>query len=748
MFQDISITFSPIGPWPFLVGAASAVLALTLWAYSRRLRGTSGRWRWFALSLRLLALLLCLMAALRPTVLLKEKKRQPASLVFMIDSSTSMLMADEVRGKTRWQVGKEALDQAREFAKGLGPDLDVKYYRFDATVSEPKEGDLTAEPKGHETDLGTAMQDVQKRQKGVSKRIARMVVLSDFASNNGVNPLVAARQLKMQGVPVVTVGLGTENAGAASRDIKFRDIVTNPIVFVKNKLDVRGTVLARGFAGQTLDVELFVEGQSAAVAQTKVKVPETGDVIPITGVKYIPQTPGEKRITLKVAQHDGELVLSNNEISTFVTVVSGGLNVLYLQGSNPNWEYKYLMRSIGTSPDVLVEGVVIRRPAQRDSSEVPDAVFAPGRYNVYIFGDLAADYLTTTQHNLLVDAVMKGAGFMMLGGHASFGAGGWADTKLVDILPVAINGGDGQLEPPEGIKFTPNAKGLDSFVLQVGVNRNETEKIWALMPPILGANRFGEPKHGANILATTPGLNPEPLMLSQELGRNGRVLAYGGDTWVWARSLAEEGRLAHRKFWRQLIFWLSHKENDGDNQVKLKVEPRRIGVGEKIELSATARDSKGAALPNVRYETKIAREGGDKSSTPVELLNQGDEAKGSVYATENMGQPGDYTATVVARTHGQEIGHDTVRFLVYQDDREMENPSADLGLAKAIAELTDGEAVNPERLLIHLKGIDRSAYTEYGSLSEYKVWDNWPFLLIFTALLTLEWWLRKRHGWV
>ncbi len=515
--------------------------------------------------------------------------------------------------------------------------------------------------------------------------------------------LVAARQLKMQGVPVVTVGLGTENAGAASRDIKFRDIVTNPFVFVKNQLDVRGTLVVRGFAGQTLDVELFAEGQSAAVAHTKVKVPETGDVIPITGVKYIPQTPGEKRITLKVAQHEGELVLSNNEISTFVTVVSGGLNVLYLQGSNPSWDYKYLMRSIGTSPDVQVDGMVIRRPAQRDTSEIPDTVFAPGRYNVYIFGNLSADYLTTTQQNLVVDAVMKGAGFMMLGGHSSFGSGGWANTKLVDILPIAIHGGDDQLEPPEGIKFTPNAKGLDSYVLQVGVNRTETAKIWDSMPPILGSNRFGEPKLGANILATTPGPNPEPLMLDMEVGHNGRVIAYGGDTWVWARANEEEGRLAHRKLWRQLIFWLSHKENDGDNQVKLKVEPRRIGVGEKIELSATARDSKGAAIPNVRYETKIARDGANTPPTPVELLSQGDEAKGSVYATENLAQPGDYTATVVARRDGQEIGHDTVRFLVYQDDRELENPSADLGLAKAIAELTDGERVTPERLLTHLK---------------------------------------------
>ena len=618
MPQGISVSLNPIEPWWLLAGGALAVLVLTLWAYARKLRGTQGAWRWVALGLRLLALLLCLLAALRPSVILQEKKRQAASLVFLVDSSTSMIFADEVRGQTRWAVAQKTLEQALETAKSLGPNLEVKSYRFDSTLNEPKVDEKAPpQPQGRETGLGTAMLEAEKREAQNNKRIARMVILSDFASNSGVNPLVAARRLRDQQVPAVTIGFGTENAGANTRDINVREIVAAPTVFVKNQLEVRGTLAARGFSGQTIDVELFVEGQSAPVAKTPVKIPEGADSAQITGLKYIPQTPGEKLVTLQVAPRDGELVLSNNKISTFVTVLSGGLNVMFLQGPNFTWDYKYLMRSIGTSPDIQVEGVVIRRPARGETGELDDAEFNPGRYNIYVLSDLPAVYLTTRQQKLLADAVRKGAGLIMLGGRTSFGPGGWAGTPLADILPVDIHPGDGQLEPEGGIKFVPNALGLTSYLLQVGASRAETAKLWDMMPPILGTSRFGEPKKGAEILAQTPGPNPEPLLVSMEGPGAGRVIAYGGDTWVWARA-SEEGRMAHRKFWRQVIFWLSHKENEGDNQVKLNLDRRRISVGQKVELTVTARDGKGMPITGLTYEAQAEREGLNPTPEPIE----------------------------------------------------------------------------------------------------------------------------------
>jgi hypothetical protein len=174
-----------------------------------------------------------------------------------------------------------------------------------------------------------------------------------------------------------------------------------------------------------------------------------------------------------------------------------------------------------------------------------------------------------------------------------------------------------------------------------------------------------------------------------------------------------------------------------------------MAVGEKLDLTATAHDAKGMPIPNVRFEAKVEREKADPPVTSTfDVYNQGEEGKGVIYAVDKVGQPGNYTVTVVAKRDNEEIGHDSARFLVFQDDRELENPSADLNLAREIARVTEGESVPHEGLGTYLRGLDKSGYSEYVATKEHRIWDNWPFLLVFTALLTLEWWLRKRHGWV
>lgn len=747
----MSPTFDPIAPWPVLALFAVGVLGATAWGYSRRLKGTEGRWRWLAVGLRVAAVLLCLAAAARPSLVVMQKVKQTAAIVFLLDGSSSMGITDEANGRSRYDAARKALAEGQAAVAKLPVKIEARTFRFDDRLRELTPTDA-GPPAGTATALGTAFDAAVKETAGT--KLVSIVVLTDGANNAGPAPLQVASRLKTQGVPVLAVGYGKEGAGAASRDLIARDLIAGPLVFVKNEPAIRGTIAARGFPDHEVEVGLYVEDEPTPVATKRVKPRGPNAVIPITDLKWIPQRPGETKLTLRIKKEDGELVATNNQISTYVTVQAGGLAVLYLAGPGTVWEQKYLVRALDASPEIQAKTIVLRQPVADDPSVLPDEELAPGRYDVIILGDVPAAYFTPLQLQLMSSAVAKGAGLMMLGGRSSFGAGGWANTPVGEILPVVIGPNDGQLEPPEGVKAVPNPTGLENYVTRLAPTASDSLKIWAELPPLPGANRLGRPKPTALILATAGA--GEPLMVAQDVS-SGRVLAFGGETWPWAR-LNETTQTAHKKFWRQAVLWLAHKEDSGSQEVKLVLDRRRVAVGQKLDLTVTARDAKGEPITDAQFQTTvepIRPPGGGAAprAEPVEVFNQGTEWRGSHFVT---GKPGEYRVTTIGTRNGQEIGRASARFLAFQDDRELENPAADFALLRQIMDLTGGsqlartkgQTVTPEGLAAAIRSIDADAVTDTQRQREVRLWDNWPFLLIFTGLLTAEWWLRKRHGWV
>ena len=121
---------------------------------------------------------------------------------------------------------------------------------------------------------------------------------------------------------------------------------------------------------------------------------------------------------------------TNNEVSTFIKVLKGGLNVLFVEGPHPAWEARFLMQSIASSPDIQVDLKVVRRPAT-DGRCPQRRLFVFPRYDVYILSDLPADYMTPTQQALLARSVDVRAGLIMLGGRSSFGEGDGARPSFV-----------------------------------------------------------------------------------------------------------------------------------------------------------------------------------------------------------------------------------------------------------------------------------------------------------------------------
>lgn len=735
------LSVRPIWPWPVVVVVSLIVLGLTLWAYRQKFRGTAGRWRYVALALRLVAVLMCFFAALRPSVLLDEKKKQDSTVLFLIDGSGSMKFKDEVGDQTRYAVAQQALAEARKQVEGRSEQLVTKIYRFDNELHDYKPDDPKA-AEGRESALGSALLKAVKDTTGT--RITSIVLLSDGASNGGTSPLAAAQQLKAQQIPVLTVGVGSADAGKNSRDLAARDLVAGPTVFVKNRPEIRGVLGTRGFGGQTVEVELSVDGDPRPVDTQTVKVPEGADVVPVTGLKYVPETPGEKRLTLRIKPQSGELVPGNNEVSTYLDVLKGGLKVLYIQGPDFTWEYKYLIRAVDPAREINTELRIVREPARGDQGQLKDEEFAPGQYDVYILGGVSAEYFTRAQVALLTRTIERGAGLIMLGGRSSLGMGGWGSTELNKVLPSDVSTVDGEVDPgDEGVKIIPDRGNFSNYVMQLGATSAESERLWASLAPITAYNRLGRAKKLAFVLAQA-GNDAVMLGLEDANGGRGRTLEFGGETWPWARTQRE----AHARFWRQMILWLAHRENKGEDQVKLKLDARRVAVGQKLDLAASARDAKDEPILEAQFEGSFvhldAKGRADGKPEPLILAPQGEESKGSIFANV---APGEYEVTIKGKRGGRDLPAASARFMVVEDDRERENPAADPALLRQIAEATGGAALPSEELAKYLKALGPDA-AEYVQQTDKRLWDNWPFFLAFAAVLTAEWALRKSKGWV
>jgi uncharacterized membrane protein len=729
-----SPAIDPIAPWPAVALVAALVVGLTLLAYRRKLRGASGRWRWVALGLRLAAVALCVLAALRPSLLVLQKVKQTATVLFLTDVSASMGLGGEAGGKTRLEAARQTLETGLDALKGLGPDIVPKTLVFDGEVRELKP-DERLEAKGRQTAVGTALDEAVRRY--AATKILRVVLLGDGASNTGPDPVFIAETLRNQNIPVVTVGFGSESGGPENRDVAVRDLEAGPIVYARTQLEVFAKLDVRGYPNAELEVELRAEGKADPVARGRVTVPPNATELNVRGLKWTPETAGETKLELSVKPQRGEVLLTNNTSSTFVTVLKGGISVLYIQGPSSPWEKKYLVRALDASEKIQVQYVGLHEPARPDF----DAELVPGKYDVIILGDLPAEFLSRDQHRLLAESVRRGAGLMMLGGRSSFGDGGWAGSEIADVLPVEIHPGDGQLEPEGGIKVVPNPLGLDSYVLRVASTRAESQRLWESLPPIGGANRFDE-KRAARVWALSP--QGDPLIVAQDVGKS-RTLAFGGETWPWYR-YSDESRLLHLNFWRNTILWLAHKEDEGENQVRIELDRRRVALGQKLDISATARDGRGQPIDGVEFKTTVTRiEPVGGQAEPLTLQRQGEGARGDFLATAD---PGTYKVEVTATKGSEPIGTASARFLVYDDDRELRRTAADLALLRAVAQASDGEYLAPEQLEAYLRKLDKEVVADYSTQNEVRLWDNWPFLLIFTALLTAEWWLRKRHGWV
>lgn len=751
-FSDMHLSIAPIWSWPFVLLCCAAMTAVVVLGYPRRVRHLrSGRQKLLML-MRAASVLLLLFLMLRPAVVFTSRDNDSSVVYVLSDVSRSMQTPDGPGSATRNQVQQELLSAAAEFLDQLGETVEVRWRHYAETLrpADP----MLQEPDGQYTSLSNTLDQLLKES--ASDNVALVLLTGDGRQaawgEHDRDPVSFARLLGRKNSPVYPTVIGTSDVVSNGLDVSISELDITRDVFVRNVVPVKVRVKANGASGQTLRVRVLLEqplsdrqtaGQMVPVPADQQSRPvheflcDADSLDRLINLEFVPQVDGEFKVGVEVVPLDDEVRKTNNRIETLIRIRKGGIRVAYFDKPRPE---SHWLRSITVSSRVQLDFHRLFSGRFAGRNQFDESWFVPGNVDAFIIGDVPAEVFGRDRLESIRRCCESGAGLMMIGGFENFGNGGYQQHRISELFPVDMSATTEQLTGL--VQMRPTDTGEKHSVMQIdsqSVNRQR----WNELPPLRAATLL-EPLPGslAQVLARTD--NGSPLLIAHEAGKS-RVMAFGGDTtWHWCTQ-REWGLAAHQRFWRQAIFWLTKKEQDTDGPVWVNAEPKDLVPGQNIDLTFGARDDQGLAIPDAEYSVTVTKPDGSKVSVPA----SGDSGIGVARFSE-VDQPGDYSVRVEATHRGSVHGWAATRFLANASDPELDRPSADPEMMRELAFASGGDFLSSAELLERLE--HWASHGLPGRMLQrnrrVNLWDNWYSLLVFTALLTFEWGLRKKSGLV
>ncbi len=812
-------------PWSFpfvgpgaLVAVAGLLVLVTVWAYRRH--PLASRRRVAALvALRLLALLLALVTAVRPSVGVLENPKVPSALVIGVDVSDSMNVPDEAGGVARIDAVRRALEKCGPTLDALKNEqnVEVSVYGFGASEFSP-EADVfdPAKPAGvPRSDYAAFLRRAFERHQA-GPVVRGVLVVGDGIDNGPTKPDADAARMRQTGWPVHTFAAGYATTDPSSKDVALVSLTpttgtADGSVFVKTDFTLRLLVNAAGFSGTKANVRVqFDTGKGyedvATVPTTLAK--EADNTVDLK--LKAPDRPGQIKVRaeIPVAELSGDVAPANNVIETYLTVTKEGMRVLLVNRASV--EQAAIRRALD-GPRVDLNPVIrqTEEPATPEEREAFD--FDRRAYDVIVLGNVSAKQLTTLDPTLPArirdQVVNKGVGLLIAGGHATLkgdprfpdatGLGGVPEFD--ELLPVDLSA-EGRVRDAalagEGKRFQylPVLGHENDYLNRIADTPAASNALWLRLntpEPVpgggtrsvrmTGVSPVGAVKGDATVHAVAdtasaasgvPAPIPTaarltPLLVSRQFGTGsgGRVLVFAGqDSNLWAAMglpKNRDGQAAHARFWRQMVRWCAHQEED-EAQVFARPEVPRLPVRGKQTVRIGVRQPGGAPALKPSFPTvKILAPGQTEAQVQDRTPTPDPDAPGTFRVAFEPTVPGEHTVKVVGKgtdAKGAEIqGEAAARFLVYAvatDEALVKAARPDV--LRRISSAGGGQARRLDDLPAFLDEL-RATPVEVQK-PKPKFYPDWrrdaptPFLPLwlglFALVLAAEWGLRRYWGLV
>jgi hypothetical protein len=623
------------------------------------------------------------------------------------------------------------------------------------------------------TDLGQPLLEETLRRS--RETLAGVVLVSDGRHNQGKRPEEAARALGGLGIPLFTLGVGSEEP---SRDVRIADVDATGKVFAGDEIKAEVAIEAAGMG--SLSMPLRISDGENTLKEVTAEVPAGASLtrIPISFPAPAEGVSGAKRYTVSFPPQPGEVTAANNSRDFWVNVLAGKARVLLLDGG-PRWEYRYLKSVLGRDPNVKLDAFLVTRPPDRRLPEgFPrdrDALFG---YDVFVLGDVESSVFSREELSAIRDLVeARGASLVLIAGPRALPYD-YAETPLEDLLPVELERprtppGEGAALARSGFALKLTPAGERSPLTRLIPGRESNRELWPLLPPM----DWFAPVRGARPEATVLAALPDDLARraargeeagagtaagAEELERRdaaistlffgaGRVLYSGVDsTWKWRY---RSGDQLLSRFWGQVIRWAaSERLPPGDGQARLGTDEVRYQSPAKVQVRALLTGDGGKPIEEAAVDAVVrhAASGREERVRLQPVHSSGGLYRGSVVIDAGEVTTGIYQVRLeTADLPGYSARADraTASFVVEEPPSpEDSDLSRDGPLLSEMARLSGpGGRYLPIDRARELPALvpERSLLKEEATTVDQ--WTlRWPLLLILAALLGAEWLLRKR----
>jgi uncharacterized membrane protein len=677
------------------------------------------------------------------------KLRRP--LTVLVDSSQSMAFPARATAqdgqpvKTRLDLVREKLLSGKEpLIQELSRDYDLQLYRFGTTL-EPIAPAAIAQLKAQ--DQGTRLLEVLQSVAREAGEQSGILLFSDGITNGDRKTLEAAQSLP---VPVFAVGVGDAEGFI---DVRIADLRAPEFAFRGRELKLDLTIQAYGLKGKTLPL-YFNRGKNLITSRS-ISVNADPFEQKIT-FSFMPKEIGTHSFSLQIPVQSGEQITQNNQKEFKLDVQRDKIRVLTLSGS-PAWNYRFLRMALKQDPLIeLVSFVFLRTPT--DSVDVPenqlslipfpiDDIFLEElkNFDVVIFDDFShRAYFNPVYLDRVREFVRDGGALAMFGGARAFDSGGYAESGLKDVLPVELDG-KGRYETQGTVRPLLTASGKAHPVTRLLPDPKGNEEVWTKMPPLTTLNQVRSAR-GETLLSAAGDSSGAPLLTIGRFGK-GRTLAFMSDeAWRW-NFIAVGNRETpqnHLKLIRQSVRWLAQEPSF--EQVQIRPIPVSR-PGEKLAIKL--RVLKDDFLPTRQASVQLRVIGPEGEPTMVQTT--ADSEEGEYTGEYTPTREGSYRVEAEASLAGKNLGRDKTSFSALFPYGEIDDGRPKPELLKQIAAASQGEFIpindwNEQTLAKIAAKLESHAPSQIVERRQTQLWSTlWPFYVIL-ALLSIEWWMRRKWG--